>query len=224
MESPDANCKEAEEWLYSIRGTVGFGMLIGVVYGIQLALAGSLNSGAGYRVAEEYLRPNPGAFFAFAPVAHSTHIHIASNLFFLLIGGVITERILGTKWFLMFLYASGVLSCFLPPYSGLGGPGIGISGGNLALWTFFGLYYFVEYQLAVPRFGVFERRQLIHLGIAALGTGIALRGIMQFLGLMSTPSGVAKGSHLLGVLLGVLGFVVFRVAAASEPTGLSPNA
>lgn len=188
------------------KGTWGLVILLGLVYLGQLVVARSIQYGAAYTVAQEHVRSHVVVYILFSPLVHSNHGHILWNFFFLAIGGVLVESWVGWKKLLAFVYVIGVASNFLPGWTGFGGYGVGISAANLGLWAFFGLKYCLmcaEEWHEMPRE---PTRSVVHALPALFGMSYAARGIAQYFGWVSTSPGVAKGAHLLGIVLGVSWF------------------
>jgi membrane associated rhomboid family serine protease len=124
---------------------------------------------------------------------HANFSHIIFNMFALFFFGIYLERIIGRKAFLSLFLVSGVLgnvghmlvtSNPYVPSVGASGAVYGIMGALAVLAPF--LMVFIYGMIPVPMI------------VAAI-----LWGMMDLIGLF-TPSGIAHGAHLIGMLAGII--------------------
>ncbi|WP_121822855.1 rhomboid family intramembrane serine protease [Halostella salina] len=90
------------------RITLALTVAIGFIYLIEVALAGSIRSGAAYEYLQS-LRTTLGPLFGvISPFVHSDHGHILQNSLFLLIFGSLVERRTETGDYLFFVLFVGI--------------------------------------------------------------------------------------------------------------------
>ncbi|WP_435345794.1 rhomboid family intramembrane serine protease [Haloarchaeobius sp. HRN-SO-5] len=192
---------KGREWLFErlweVKATLGFGVLVGMVYTLQLTLAGSIDNTAAYAVAREVLSSG-GNFLFLSPLFHSYHAHVTENLLSLVIAGSVVERRIGSKPTAAFIYPTGIVTNAIPALIGIGGLSIGISGTTYGLWTFIGCATFV---LSIE--GPNKVKTAVVRGVLGFLAVIQIfRGVSQFFGFIPVSAGVAAGGHFLGILLG----------------------
>lgn len=210
MDCGDGPLRYIKAFVYSIRGTLGFAALLGVVFATQLAVVEHLGYDTAYQVINEHIRTNTALYVYGSHLVHSSLSHLLWNLGFLLISGAITERKVGWRRLVTFVYVAGLLSNTVPALLGFGGFGVGISGANFGLWAFFGLLFAQEGRRDD------EDHPGFNILLALLGTVYALFGVSQYVGLLPAPPGTAKGAHLLGIILGVVWFSYYQVVFRSD--------
>lgn len=173
----------------SARLTWGLTLLLVVVYLGQLALAGSLDSGAARTVVTTAPEPVATLLPLFSYLLHSSHAHLLNNLLMLGIFGPLVEDRDRPVEFLGFVGIVGMVSNFIGTPLIDGGASMGISGVGYALMG----------REVVYRFSLLEfsrealRHWIVCLAVAAL----------VVYGLLHTQPGASFGGHLTGLVVGV---------------------
>jgi membrane associated rhomboid family serine protease len=180
--------------------------LLGTVYAGQLLLAGSLDSGAAYGMANDL---SSRSYLLFNPWIHSTHNHLLQNTIFFSILGWWTEQRINSLHFWIVVMATGYLTNLAPAMLGLGGFGIGASGITNALWAHFTAVQLSAYQKAVQKRNVEVRRVVGRLFFFFIGLVFVLKSAAEYFGYVTPPVGAATGAHLLGILIG-FGWFTYR--------------
>ncbi len=190
--------------------TVGYLVFVGLVYCGQLAIAGSLRSGAAYGVAVEV--PST-AYYLLSPWLHGTHGHVVENLvLFGLFAWWIEPRV-GSRRFAVAVTLSGYATTVGPAVLGLGGRGLGASGITNCLAAFCLLERLRVARERSPTDTDDWTRRAASVVTPALAAGIVTKSVGEYVGVLAPTPGVATGSHLVGV---VLGFGWFGVRAARD--------
>lgn len=199
--------RDFKERVETIWATLGLVILILLVYGIQLIIVGDLEPRAAYEVVSEWIQPNPGFYLFLSPLLHSYHEHVVHNVVLLLISGTLTERRIGSRPLLFFVYGSGVITNVSPGLLGYGGYGVGISGAFYGLWTFVGITYTIEWWDELDRETRNYMRLLGYPALWLIGLGHLVTAVFQYVGLLAVTPGAATGAHLTGVIFGVILFI-----------------
>lgn len=185
--------------------TVGYVVAIALLYCGQLLLAGSLRSGAAYGVAVG--GPAVVTYFL-GPWLHGTHAHVVENLVLFGLLAWWTEPRVGTRQFAAVVALAGYATTVGPVVLGVGGRALGASGIANCLAAYCLLDYLRlarEHSPADPSDWARRGKSVLTLVLAAV---IVSTSVAEFVGLLAPTPGVATGSHLLGVVLGVGWFVV----------------
>lgn len=183
------------------KGTLVFVALLCCVYAIQLYFANSNGYFAAYDVVHRVMQRNPIVHILFSPFVHSSHGHLANNILFLIIGGIIVEDRVGWKKLITFTYITGVITNTIPYYLKFGDLSVGISGASFGLWTFFGLYY-TYISIYERYYSDYNNLPIIFIVISIFGLLYIGVGVAVFFGWIIGQPGGAKGAHFLGILLG----------------------
>lgn len=194
-------------WVWSVRATLLFTGLLVLVYGVQLAAAGSLEHAAAYSVAKNWLGHGAGVFLVLSPLLHSSHDHLLSNLRPLLFSGVVTERRVGSWSAVRFTYGTAALANILAPLLGIGGRGLGVSSAFYGLWTFIFVTFALEFMSELTNEYTRYWRLIPYGVLAGWGFLYATTGVLQYLRVLPASQGVAKGAHFLGIVFGVVWFM-----------------
>jgi len=126
---------------------------------------------------------------------HSSFLHLLYNIFALVLFGIITERIIGTKKFMILFFLSGIIASFFSIF--LYNSVLGASG---AIFGIIGCLVVLR-----PKNVVFVYGMPLPLFIAAF-----VYAAIDILGLFA-PSGTANLAHLSGLAFGlVYGFAIRR--------------
>lgn len=177
-----------------------------IIYAAQLLIAGSSADGAAARAV--YMLPD-GGFLALNPWMHSDHLHIFQNAVIFAGLGWWAEQQIGTKRFSIAVIAAGYLTNLVPLFIGFGGHTVGISGITNMLWTLLALTLIVNFFNEISDPTTSDMKPIGHLIFAFGIFGMFVwPSIAQFFGYMAAQNGAAKGAHFLGVVLGVVWYVL----------------
>lgn len=187
------------------RLTWGLSLLLVAVYLGQLALAGSLDSGAAYTVVENAREPVSTLLLLFSYLLHSSHAHLLGNLLLLGIFGPLVEARDGAVEFLGFVVIVGMASNAIGAPLVDGGASMGISGVGYALLAREAVY-------RVPLLG-FDRGTLRHWVVYAVAATLVVYGLLH------TQPGASFGGHLTGVVVGA-GWELVRGSGTGSVTEL----
>lgn len=202
-----------EATVWKSRATIAIALALLAVYGLQVLLAGTLRSGAAYLVVERRISPSSYLYVLGSPLVHSSHGHLLGNLTLMLPGGGFVERLVDRRAYVAFVYVAGVLSNLLPPFLGLGGFGVGISGAFYGLWTFLGVAYVAKAYVSTDLLWRF-----LYTLVGVFGLSYAVIGIQQWVGVEPVAPGTATGAHVLGVVFG-LAWASWWLVSANRPLG-----
>lgn len=187
--------------LWGVRATLAIILLLYVVYGFQLAMAGSIERTAAYTVIDDHLQHNPLIFVVLAPFLHSYHGHIFWNSMAILVAGTYVERHVGRLQFIMFFYIGGIWINITSALLGFG-LGAGASGVAFGLLAFMGLSLIRELMIQTPR----SKWAYVYAGLGAL---LLSRALIPFLRITGTaPITEGTGGHLIGSIFGICLFGV----------------
>ncbi|RLJ03564.1 MAG: hypothetical protein DRP11_00250 [Candidatus Aenigmatarchaeota archaeon] len=130
---------------------------------------------------------------------HADIQHLVSNMFALLIFGLILERLIGEREFLKVFFISGFASAGgLFFYDSI----VGASG------AIFGL---------IGALAVIRPKMMVYVGVPLPMIGIAfVWGLLDLVGVLGTSGNVASASHLLGLLFGALLGLRYREESIEE--------
>jgi len=136
---------------------------------------------------------------------HGSELHLFANMITLYFFGTALERLIGSKEFLKFYFASGIVASigfvlfrnFLDLYqTGVLGPAVGASGAVVAVFAAVAMLY--------PRADIllfFVIPMKIKTGLYAFGAFEAFNIILRVLGFQLWP--FASSAHFAGLLVGV---------------------
>jgi membrane associated rhomboid family serine protease len=151
-------------------------------------------------------------YYFLSPWTHGGFEHFWNNMVFLIPLGLYVERRVGSSWFLAFSFLSPYFALHLSVLLGLSGLTEGASGLTKALTGYSIPVLFAEFfhRLDGLRDGI-EWREVAVAVVAFAGLVILLASarltVLRFVGLESSPRYVSVGSHLLGLVAGLVWFV-----------------
>lgn len=151
-------------------------------------------------------------YFFLSPWMHSGWSHFWNNMAFFIPLGIYAERRVESLPFLVFSVLIPYLALHVPPLWGLGGWSQGASGLTKALTAYAIPVLLVDFSGRLEEFSDFEFEWkevavaiVVLLAVVFLTNG-AWETVERFAGLEPSPDGVSVGSHLFGLVLGVLWF------------------
>ena len=181
--------------------TLGITFITLLAFKIEEFLVYLLNAGSPKTLLESIRFPLNLGVYLLSPILHSDGGHIASNLFWLVLFGVILEQRVEFREYVGFIIGVGIVSNFTAPFFGqlLGfsvGLAIGLSGATHALGMRETIYRF--YILLDPNRS--SRVDWLIFGVAIVSTtllaSILIRGV--------TDPTSSAAAHATGLFLGII--------------------
>lgn len=151
-------------------------------------------------------------YYFLSPWTHSGLDHYLNNMVFLLPLGVYVEHRVGSFWFLAFSLLTPYFAIHVPVLVGLGGLSEGASGLTKALTGYAIPILIVEFVHRLSDLRDFGSEwKMVAVAVVVLIALVVLIAsarltVWRFVGLEASPEHISVGSHLIGLIIGVLWF------------------
>lgn len=197
-----------ETRLWEPRATIAFTALLFLVYAAQLSIAGSVHWSAAHTVVTNLQQSWTPGLLVLSPLLHSNHGHVIGNAVFLLLGGLLAERRLGSKVTLLLMYVIGLAANVLPVTIVSSG-GVGASGAVAGIWAFAGLTHSIELKRVIDETGSIPVQAMEHFFAIFGAIFFAVLPFPRAIGILPPEEGTI--GHLTGVIVAVAFYCVIAV-------------